>query len=169
MKAVVAAFNQEKALVGAFSVITNLRMVLFQALSPSVSRIAISSLNKVPRRIDVAGGGQYPNIVSGKDLTDKKSLQNSVILTAGAEEDEDSTEEAPNILQDDGPSDDQNLEVGDGDTELDSFELTDTAQVETLELENFELSEETDSSEAEVAATTFEPLEEDLEITTISN
>ena len=140
----------------------------FTALSLSAFRIAISSLNKVPRRIDVAGGGQYPNIVSGKDLTDKKSLQNSVILTAAAE-DEDSTEEAPNILQDDGPSDDQNLEVGDGDTELDSFELTDTAQVETLELENFELSEETDSSEAEVAATTFEPLEEDLEITTISN
>ena len=32
MKAVVAAFNQEKALVGAFSVITNLRMELFRAL-----------------------------------------------------------------------------------------------------------------------------------------
>ena len=32
MKAVVAAFNQENALVGAFSVITNLRMELFQAL-----------------------------------------------------------------------------------------------------------------------------------------
>ena len=32
MKAVVAAFNQEKALVGAFPVITNLRMELFQAL-----------------------------------------------------------------------------------------------------------------------------------------
>ena len=30
MKAVVAAFNQEKALVGAFSVITNLRMELFK-------------------------------------------------------------------------------------------------------------------------------------------
>ena len=29
---VVAAFNKEKALVGAFSVITNLRMELFQAL-----------------------------------------------------------------------------------------------------------------------------------------
>ena len=29
----VAAFNQEKALVGAFSVITNLRMELFQALT----------------------------------------------------------------------------------------------------------------------------------------
>ena len=32
MKAVVPAFNQEKALVGAFSVITNLRMELFEAL-----------------------------------------------------------------------------------------------------------------------------------------
>ena len=32
MKAVVAAFNQKKALVGAFSVLTNLRMELFQAL-----------------------------------------------------------------------------------------------------------------------------------------
>ena len=32
MKAVVAAFNQEKALVGALSVTTNLRMELFEAL-----------------------------------------------------------------------------------------------------------------------------------------
>ena len=32
MKAVVAAFNQEKALVGVFSVLTNFRMELFQAL-----------------------------------------------------------------------------------------------------------------------------------------
>ena len=38
MKAVVAAFNQEKALVGAFSVLTNLRMELFQALVPSLTR-----------------------------------------------------------------------------------------------------------------------------------
>ena len=37
MKAVVAAFNQEKALVGAFSVITNLRMELFQALTATIS------------------------------------------------------------------------------------------------------------------------------------
>ena len=39
MKAVVAAFNQEKALVGAFSVLTNLRMELFKALvrsSPAI-------------------------------------------------------------------------------------------------------------------------------------
>ena len=32
MRVVVAAFNKEKALVGAFSVITNLRMELFEAL-----------------------------------------------------------------------------------------------------------------------------------------
>ena len=32
VKAVVAAFNQERNLVGAFSVITNLRMDLFEAL-----------------------------------------------------------------------------------------------------------------------------------------
>ena len=32
MKAVVATFNQEKALVGAFSMITNLRMDFFEAL-----------------------------------------------------------------------------------------------------------------------------------------
>ena len=35
MKVVVASFNQEKALVGAFSVITNLRMEVFEALVQS--------------------------------------------------------------------------------------------------------------------------------------
>ena len=34
MKALVGAFNQEKALVEAFSVITNLRMDIFEALVP---------------------------------------------------------------------------------------------------------------------------------------
>ena len=38
MKAVVAAFNQEKALEGAFSVITNLQMELFEALVPTLLR-----------------------------------------------------------------------------------------------------------------------------------
>ena len=37
MKAVVAAFNQEKALVGAFSVITNLWMEIFEALISNVN------------------------------------------------------------------------------------------------------------------------------------
>ena len=53
MKAVVAAFNQEKALVGAFSVITNLRMELFQALISTHSFFAkiffIHSLAQVLR------------------------------------------------------------------------------------------------------------------------
>ena len=38
MKAVVAALNQEKALVGAFSVIANSRMELFGALAETVDR-----------------------------------------------------------------------------------------------------------------------------------
>ena len=48
MKAVVAAFNQEKALVGAFSAITNLRMELFEAL------VSISCLG---RSAWLLGGG----------------------------------------------------------------------------------------------------------------
>ena len=40
MKAVVAAFNQEKALVGAFSVITNFRMELFEALVSIVAQLS---------------------------------------------------------------------------------------------------------------------------------
>ena len=42
MKAVVAAFNQEKALVGAFSVITNLRMELFEALMLVVTMMSMT-------------------------------------------------------------------------------------------------------------------------------
>ena len=45
MKAVVAAFNQEKALVGAFSVITNLRMELFQALTATHLLNSFNSLS----------------------------------------------------------------------------------------------------------------------------
>ena len=41
MKAVVAAFNQEMALVGAFSVITNLRMELFEALADTDAGSAV--------------------------------------------------------------------------------------------------------------------------------
>ena len=42
MKAVVAAFNQEKVLVGAFSVITNLRMELFEALMMVVTMMSMT-------------------------------------------------------------------------------------------------------------------------------
>ena len=41
LNAVVAAFNQEKALVGAFSVLTNLRMELFQALGNTLPIVKI--------------------------------------------------------------------------------------------------------------------------------
>ena len=44
MKAVEAAFNQEKALVGAFSVITNLRMDLFEALNSTLYDELISDI-----------------------------------------------------------------------------------------------------------------------------
>ena len=63
MKAVVANFNQEKALVGAFSVITNLRMELFEALvvtvhdhedilatDPGLHTVSIQSLRLSPGR-----------------------------------------------------------------------------------------------------------------------
>ena len=53
MKAVVAAYNQEKALVGAFSVITNLRMELFEALMEDPSLHTGRLLNM----------GDYPNEV----------------------------------------------------------------------------------------------------------
>ena len=47
MKAVVAPFNQEKALVGAFSVITNLRMELFGALVAAVGNCAEMSQGEI--------------------------------------------------------------------------------------------------------------------------
>ena len=57
MKAVVAAFNQEKALVRAFSVITNLRMELFQAL------VSTNGRSPVQHRGADGGGGQQVGAV----------------------------------------------------------------------------------------------------------
>ena len=54
MKAVVAAFNQEKALVGAFSVITKLRMELFEALVQCESMIVLVQKHPV-HLLDVVG------------------------------------------------------------------------------------------------------------------
>ena len=45
MKALVGAFNQEKALVGAFSVIMNLRMELFKALITAQGVCRLKLLN----------------------------------------------------------------------------------------------------------------------------
>ena len=58
MKAVVAAFNQEKALVGAFSVITNLRMELFQALELAILYEAVT----------VSAGDSNPDNVAAPPL-----------------------------------------------------------------------------------------------------
>ena len=55
MKAVVAAFNQEKALVGAFSVITNLRMELFEALLDTFDNLPFIIVD-VELVVGVAGG-----------------------------------------------------------------------------------------------------------------
>ena len=52
MKAVEATFNQEKALVGAFSVITNLRMDLFEALD----EILVGAEAGVVTSLTAAGG-----------------------------------------------------------------------------------------------------------------
>ena len=46
MKAVVAAFNQEKALLGAFSVFTNLWMELFEALDTGAKDRARDTVEK---------------------------------------------------------------------------------------------------------------------------
>ena len=59
MKGVVAAFNQEKALVGAFSVITNLRMDLFEALVDIVRAGPLRDAQLAAGRLrDAADGGE---------------------------------------------------------------------------------------------------------------
>ena len=54
MKAVVAAINQEKALVGAFSVITNLRIAFFWSTS-------CHQLQLQQHRLDAAAGAAAPS------------------------------------------------------------------------------------------------------------
>ena len=71
MKALVGAFNQEKALVGAFSVITNLRMELFGALATT---LLITSPTLPPggglaagRDGQVPAAGQQPRQLRGRE------------------------------------------------------------------------------------------------------
>ena len=63
MKAVVAAFNQEKALVGAFSVISNLRMELFGALVPNVLFVEAHAVLLAERHVLRDGDGAVPRDV----------------------------------------------------------------------------------------------------------
>ena len=62
---VVAAFNQEKALVGAFSVITNLRMELFQALVFTNQRLLRLLLSNCKPGPDQLSHAQQPATLSG--------------------------------------------------------------------------------------------------------
>ena len=73
MKAVVAAFNQEKVLVGVFSVITNLRMELFEALVVSVN---------VPRRADGSCLLQVMSRLTGFLRTGRRGLGYQLALAA---------------------------------------------------------------------------------------
>ena len=76
MKALVAAFNQEKALVGAFSVITNLRMQLFEALFSGVAAALEdrrrSVLAQLRSRVEgkckrLGGGGESEDDITADD------------------------------------------------------------------------------------------------------
>ena len=58
MKAVVAAFNQEKALVVAFSVIMNLRMDLFEALVKMLPKVVAGHVQRTLARPAVIGPPQ---------------------------------------------------------------------------------------------------------------
>ena len=70
MKAVVAAFNQEKALVGAFSVITNLRMELFEALVTSLTMTVTDSPG-----LDAAVAPHVGAAVRARDVEQRDPLQ----------------------------------------------------------------------------------------------
>ena len=61
MKAVVAAFNQEKALVGAFSMITNLRVAFVESLvltHASVQREVVLSAAVIDQDAGAGDGGE---------------------------------------------------------------------------------------------------------------
>ena len=84
MKAVVAAFNQEKALVGAFSVITNLRMQLFEALLEAApnTTVAIIESDKGRARQDdgdmVAVGEEAVTLVIHAESAEVTTSESSV-------------------------------------------------------------------------------------------
>ena len=65
MKAVVAAFNQEKALVGAFSVITNLRMQLFEA----PTGVEVERALQTAHRAEAPAGAAHGLVLHGGDCS----------------------------------------------------------------------------------------------------
>ena len=116
--------------------------------------LVTSDRSKVPRRIDVVGEGKYPDIVSGKDLNR---------ISEKEDQKEESTERIIEVESEAEISSDMEMSEGAKD---DSADVDTVNSISDLEMENFELSDETeDLSEAQ--ETTIEPFADDLEITTI--
>ena len=78
MKAVVAAFNQEKALVGAFSVITNLRMELFQALV--ITRLLQQGMHDYCMILTVTQYLLFKYFICSADTTSKRHIKVNPII-----------------------------------------------------------------------------------------
>ena len=118
--------------------------------------LVTSDRSKVPRRIDVAGEGKYPDIVSGKDLNR---------ISEKEEQKEESTERMPVIEVESEAEISSDMEMSEG-AKDDSADVDTVNSISDLEMENFELSDETEDF-SEVQETTIEPFDDDLEITTI--
>ena len=88
MVLVVAAFNQEKALVGAFSVITNLRMQLFEALVDRVDSGRVMNMDAAVERSSDALDADH-DADSGDTMAPAAAL-----TTPGADHHEDLQEES---------------------------------------------------------------------------
>ena len=112
--------------------------------------LVISDRSKVPRRINVGGEGKYPDIVSGKDLN----------RVSDKDQEKEESTEMPEIESE------VNSDLEMSEVARDDIEETAVENIGALEMENFELSDET-SDFSEAQETTIEPSEDDLEITTI--
>ena len=112
--------------------------------------LVISDRSKVPRRINVGGEGKYPDIVSGKDLN----------RVSDKDQEKEESTEMPEIESE------VNSDLEMSEVARDDIEETVVENIGALEMENFELSDET-SDFSEAQETTIEPSEDDLEITTI--
>ena len=91
MKAVVAAFNQEKALEGAFSVITNHRMDLFEALlggGPAAARVPAGLPPARPHLAPLQGGAAARQTraarLRGEDTTHSQTFKIFYLLQVSA-------------------------------------------------------------------------------------
>ena len=114
--------------------------------------LVTSDRSKVPRRIDVAGEGKYPDIVSGKDL--------NRISEKEEQKEEESTERIIEVKSEAEIGSDMEMSEGAKDDAVEPVNISD------LEMENFELSDETEDVN-EAQETTIKPFEDDLEMTTL--